>query len=150
MARKTKYDTHIKPFLADIKKLAESGASEKFIYSTIGVSHDLWIRAKKEHIELSESLNTKVKIQEALKEGQNLLDGIPEEKDWVAKMYEKAWADDASFDVFMKTYRQLFPKSNHYLQLEFEKLKIEKEKIDSGIGDTKVVIQNDTIKINQD
>lgn len=130
--------------------MVESGATDKFIYKSMGISHNTWCNAKNEHEELREALNNKVSIQQALKEGQDLLDGIPDEKDWVAKMYEKAWEDGASFEVFIKTYRQLFPKSNHYLQLEIERLKIEREKLDNGISDTQVVINNDAIRINKD
>lgn len=49
-----KYQSHVKARFDDIKEWLELGASEKEIYSNLGISKDTWIKYKSEYIELSD------------------------------------------------------------------------------------------------
>lgn len=55
MARPSKYDTHIKPHLADIKKAVESGATDEEIATSLGVAPSTLYKYKAEKKELSEA-----------------------------------------------------------------------------------------------
>jgi hypothetical protein len=55
VARKTKYETHIKPYFKEIKKMISKGVKEKDIYNNLGVSKSYWIESKntqKEELDL--------------------------------------------------------------------------------------------------
>ena len=66
----TKYDTHIKPFLEEIKQMYELGYTELEIYKTLRIGKDLWIKSKKENKELKEALNQEKRVK---KELENLI-----------------------------------------------------------------------------
>ena len=55
--RKGKYDTHIKPFLEQIKKMLNEGASEKQVAESLGVSYASWNNYKRDYPELLELCN---------------------------------------------------------------------------------------------
>ena len=53
--RKSKYETHVKPFFADIEKHLQNGASEKQIATEfLQISYPAWNKYKQEYIELRE------------------------------------------------------------------------------------------------
>ena len=64
----TKYDTHIKPFLKEIKELYALGYTENEIYTTLGVGKDLWAKSKKAKKELSEALNKEDRTRKELED----------------------------------------------------------------------------------
>ena len=57
--RPCKYDSHIKPHLAQIKKWAEQGATEKQIAKQLGVAYSSFCLYKTKYSELSEILKQK-------------------------------------------------------------------------------------------
>lgn len=57
--RPSKYDSHIKPHLAQIKKWAEQGATEKQIAKQLGVAYSSFCLYKTKYSELSEILKQK-------------------------------------------------------------------------------------------
>lgn len=54
--RKPRYETFVKPRLADVQKWAANGASETQIAKNLGISHTAWSRYKQNHRELVESI----------------------------------------------------------------------------------------------
>lgn len=54
--RKSIYETKIKPHLGEIKKWLKTGATEKQIYETLGVSKTAFYKYKKENAEFAELL----------------------------------------------------------------------------------------------
>lgn len=58
MARKSKYETHIKPHLEKIRQWKQNGATDEQIFTQLGVSHTTYYDAIKKHPELSEVVST--------------------------------------------------------------------------------------------
>lgn len=56
--RKSKYDEYVKPKLNDIKKWAESGATEKEISTALGIALSTFSDYKNKYSELSDALRT--------------------------------------------------------------------------------------------
>ena len=56
MARREKYNTHIKPHLEDITNWIADGETEYSIHRKLGVNHDTWYRYKNKKSELSEAI----------------------------------------------------------------------------------------------
>jgi hypothetical protein len=54
--RKSKYETHIEPYLALIKSMRIDGYKEKQIFDRLEVSHTTWEKYKNEKTELLEAL----------------------------------------------------------------------------------------------
>ena len=54
--RKSKYDTHVKPYLALVQSMRIDGFKEEDIYTKLGVSHNAFNNYKNEYSELSEAL----------------------------------------------------------------------------------------------
>ena len=52
----TKYDTYIKPHLADIEKEIADGKTEMSLAAKYGVSYDTWADYRKKHPEFSEAI----------------------------------------------------------------------------------------------
>lgn len=52
----TKYDTYIKPHLADIEKEVADGKTEMSLAAKYGVSYDTWADYRKKHPEFSEAI----------------------------------------------------------------------------------------------
>ena len=59
MARPNKYESHIKPYLQDIKDALERGVEEKKIAQSVGVSVSAWCDYKKRFTEFSEVFKRK-------------------------------------------------------------------------------------------
>lgn len=57
--RPSKYETHIKPYLEQIKKWAEQGATERQIAKQLGVAHSSFCLYKNKYSELSDLLKEK-------------------------------------------------------------------------------------------
>ena len=57
--RKSKYDTHIKPYLNDIKEALERGVEENQIAKSMGVSTSSWCEYKNRYSEFAEVFKTK-------------------------------------------------------------------------------------------
>ena len=55
--KRTKWETTIQPRKEEIMKLFDGGASEFQVYTTLGISKDAWVNAKKLHPELEEWIN---------------------------------------------------------------------------------------------
>ena len=56
MARPSKYETHVKPHLAEIREAYARGVDEKAIAESIGISWSAWFDYKNKHKEFSECL----------------------------------------------------------------------------------------------
>lgn len=126
-----KYETVIKPNFEQIRKLKSSGATDKDIYTALKVSSAVWYKAKKENKEFKELLNNKETIKSNLEREQEILDRLPTNAMFLEKIAEKSYYDDnASMDVLLKGHRHIRKESNHYLQLEYEKLDIERERLE--------------------
>lgn len=52
----SKYETHVLPYLEQIAAMCRNGATDKEIYTLLGISEDSFYRYKKSHREFSESL----------------------------------------------------------------------------------------------
>lgn len=52
----SKYETHVLPYLEQIAAMCRNGATDKEIYTKLGISEDSFYRYKKDHSEFSESL----------------------------------------------------------------------------------------------
>lgn len=63
MARKEKYNTHIKPYIKDITKWIREGIPEYAIYKKLGVDDNTFVKYK----------NTKKELKEAIIKGQQQL-----------------------------------------------------------------------------
>lgn len=59
MARPNKYETHVKPYLQDIKQALERGVEEKTIAENIGVSVSAWCDYKNRYSEFAEVFKKK-------------------------------------------------------------------------------------------
>lgn len=57
--RPSKYETHVKPHLEQIKKWAEQGATEKQIAKQLGIAYSTFCDYKNKYSELSETLKEK-------------------------------------------------------------------------------------------
>lgn len=57
--RPSKYETHIKPHLEQIKKWAEQGATEKQIAKQLGIAYSTFCDYKNKYSELSETIKEK-------------------------------------------------------------------------------------------
>ena len=55
-ARKSKYNTHVQPYLAKIEMWCKEGITEADIAKTLGVSHNAWNDYKNQYEELRESI----------------------------------------------------------------------------------------------
>lgn len=55
--RKGKYETYVKPFLEQVKKMLNEGASEKQVAESLGVSYASWNNYKRDYSELAEVCN---------------------------------------------------------------------------------------------
>lgn len=53
---KSKYDSHVKPYIDLIKSMRIEGHTEANIYKRLGVSHNTWERYKNNHSEIREAL----------------------------------------------------------------------------------------------
>jgi len=51
-----KYETHVKPFLEDIKQWLMDGMTEYSICEQLGIHHQTWINYKRRHIALIEAI----------------------------------------------------------------------------------------------
>lgn len=65
MARKSKYDTHVKPYLDEIQGWAMSGLTDEQIAINLDISHDSFYRYKKQFSEFSEALKKGKDIADA-------------------------------------------------------------------------------------
>lgn len=54
--RKSKYETHVKPYLHLITQWCKNGSTEEQIYKKLGVSHEAFARYKRAYVELVEVL----------------------------------------------------------------------------------------------
>lgn len=54
--RKPRYETFVKPRLADVQKWAANGATEAQIAKNLGIGHTAWARYKQRYGELAESI----------------------------------------------------------------------------------------------
>lgn len=73
---KSKYETHVLPYLEQIAAMCRNGATDKDIYTALNISEDSFYRYKKEHSEFSESLRENkefadLKIENALNKNAN-------------------------------------------------------------------------------
>lgn len=57
--RKNKYESHVKPYLAEIKKALERGVEEKQIADNLGVSVSSWCEYKNKYSEFAEVFKSK-------------------------------------------------------------------------------------------
>ncbi|MFV0395335.1 MAG: hypothetical protein ACK5LC_13230 [Coprobacillaceae bacterium] len=127
-----KYDTHIKPFIKEIKSMYEAGYTENEIYTTLGVGKDLWAKSKKEKKELSAALNKEEKVKKEMKDliaFKNTVMPIEKYNDLLKELLEVKTTENGivispSIDGVLKVLRQQYPKLNHYLQEEINKNKI--------------------------
>ena len=53
---KSKYDTHVKPYIALVKSMRIDGAREEDIYIRLGIGHTAWNDYKNKHTVLTEAL----------------------------------------------------------------------------------------------
>lgn len=53
---KSKYETHVKPYLAKIKEYKRIGATDKQICSILGISQDRFYAYQKKYVEFSEAV----------------------------------------------------------------------------------------------
>lgn len=140
-----KYETVIKPNFEQIRKLKSSGATDKDIYTAIGISKAVWYRCKRDFKDFKDLLNNKETIKSNLEREQEILDRLPTNAMYLEKVANKSYYDEnASMDVILKGMRQLYPKDNHYLQLEYEKLDIERERL--KLEREKMEMNNNNIK----
>lgn len=65
MARKSKYDTHVKPYLAEIQGWAMSGLTDEQIADNLGVAASTLYEYKKKYPEFSEALKKGKDIADA-------------------------------------------------------------------------------------
>lgn len=73
---KGKYETHVLPYLEQIAAMCRNGATDKEIYTALGISEDSFYRYKKDHSEFSESLKENkefadLKVENALNKNAN-------------------------------------------------------------------------------
>jgi hypothetical protein len=54
--RKSKYDTHVKPYIALVKSMRIDGHKEEDIHKRLGIGHTAWNDYKNNHKELTEAL----------------------------------------------------------------------------------------------
>lgn len=59
MARPNKYETHVKPYLNDIKSALERGVEEKAIYEKLGLGSSAWCDYKNKYAEFAEVFKKK-------------------------------------------------------------------------------------------
>lgn len=57
--RKSKYETHVKPYFAEIKQALERGVEEKTIAEKLGVSVSSWCEYKNKYSEFAEVFKSK-------------------------------------------------------------------------------------------
>ena len=60
--RKSKYDTHVKPFINVIKQMRRDGHTEEQIFTQLDVGHTAWSDYKLKYKELAEALKTSKEI----------------------------------------------------------------------------------------
>lgn len=60
--RKSKYETHIQPFINVIKQMRIDGQTEEAIHNHLGVGHNAWNNYKNQHKELKEALKISKEI----------------------------------------------------------------------------------------
>lgn len=66
--RNSKYETHVKPFLKEIKKKTEEGVTEKAISQALHITEQSLRNYKAEHKELRDALDPLIKGKDKLKE----------------------------------------------------------------------------------
>lgn len=125
MARKTKYETHIKPYFKDIKKMINKGIPEKDIYNNLGVSKRYWIECKSNYSNFSNLFQTKEIVKEKIDKTILNYDMLPSYTDLAIRLIEKL--EDASVTDILKIMKQLYPNHNQWLQLEYTKLEVQRE-----------------------
>lgn len=54
---KSKYETHVKPYLDRIQLWVAKGATQKEVAEKLGISQDRLIKYKKDHVEFAESID---------------------------------------------------------------------------------------------
>ena len=113
MARKEKYNTHVKPYLKDIVKWIKEGETEYCIVEKLGIDDSTWYKYKNKYIELTE----------AIKKGeQNLILHIE------SALYKRCFGEEVEET---KTYIEKFGDK--------EKKKVEKIKRRIASSDTALI-----------
>lgn len=109
--RKSKYDTHVEPYLDLVKSMRIDGHTEEQIHKRLGIGHNAWNNYKNEHEELREALKmTKEGLVAKLEQTlfQKALAGNPTLLIFALKnLAPSKWADKKqietnSFDEFFK------------------------------------------------
>lgn len=146
--RQSKYETHIKPFLEKIKELKQSGATDKEIYKSLGVSKNVWLKAKKDQKDLKGLLANIEYRKNSIEKLQEAYDSVLPYECWIEKLQDKAFKEDTAISEFIKAMKQIFPECNHWLKLEYAKLEqIERlKRSEIELDDQTIVITTDVIK----
>ena len=113
---KSKYATHVQPYIPLIKSMRIDGHTEENIYRRLGVSHNTWERYKNNHSEIREALKiSKEGLVAALEETlfQKALAGNPTCLIFALKnLNPKKWADkvDVNANVTANDFKQAFER----------------------------------------
>lgn len=145
--KKSKYDTHIKPFLKEIKEMYELGYTEFEIYNTLQIGKDCWAKYKKEKKELSEALNKEKRIKNELAqliEFKSTVLPISEYNRILNDIVQAEENKDAK--VILQILRQQHPSLNHYLEIEKEKNQISWHEAETK----RIQAEKNTINLNTD
>lgn len=122
----SKYETHVKPFLNDIREMLDKGAYARDIQKALGISQNIWADAKKNEPEFMALFDQTKKIKANLEKAKLDYDELPSYTT-LARMLIKCIEDNPTVDNILKVAKQLYPQNNHWIQLEYEKIKVQRE-----------------------